>query len=273
MNKIKEIYIFDIDGVLTDINTHKIEEKYLLDFIVDILNKNQPIAFNTGRPLIWVREELLNTIENEIKDISLLKNLFIAVEKGGEWLQFDKNGIEKVSKDNSIIVPPKLINELHKLVNEKYPNELFYDETKETMITIQKGHDISIDEFNKILPVLYKKITIILKAHDPGKKFKLVPTTLDIDIESVGVGKDFAMGKILKWINNMQLKPEEFITLGDSISDLDMAIHLNKQGHQVRFVYVGEKEINEKDYNFPIIITLEKYDKGTLEYLQANKRL
>lgn len=47
-----------------------------------------------------------------------------------------------------------------------------------------------------------------------------------------------------------------------------MVKHIFDKGFNVEFVFVGEKEVNANDYLFKIIITQEKYDKGTIEYLK-----
>lgn len=270
MQKIEQIYIFDIDGVLTDINSHKIEISELIDFIVKILEKEEPIAFNTGRPLSWVKEELLSKIEGKINNKSLLNNLFAVVEKGGEWIQFNKKGDEIVNIDKSIKIPRNLESALRELIDEKFKGRIFYDNNKKTMATLQKSDEISLNEFNSFHSELNHEIEKILLENDLEHRFKYVPTTLDTDIESVKVGKDFAMGKILEWLKIKNFSPNIFVAFGDSISDLEMAKHLYEKGHKVEFVYVGEAEFDESSYGFPIIFTNEKYDKGALEYLQTH---
>ena len=45
--------------------------------------------------------------------------------------------------------------------------------------------------------------------------------------------------------------------------------YLEKHGHKVRFIYVGEKEIEEGE---KILKTQAKFDKGTVEYLTSNSQ-
>ncbi len=114
------------------------------------------------------------------------------------------------------------------------------------------------------------EIEKILTKLDDKKNFKYTPTTLDTDIESVKVGKDYGMKRILRWLKENDFEAEKFITFGDSLGDLDMATHLAEIEHNVEFIFVGDKSINPENYSFPIIIPVNKYDQGTLEYLQSH---
>lgn len=267
ITNVSEMFIFDIDGVLTNIETHKIAEKKLLDFIIKILNKNKPVAFNTGRPLIWVKEVILSLIESNIEHRSRLHNLFVVAEKGGVRIEFDDNGNEVVFIEKLINIPSSIKKALRKMVRDSFPNEVFYDESKQTMATIQKKDNLSLEEFERIHSKLNDEIGMILRIHDKENKYKLVPTTLDTDIESRSVGKDFAVSKILKWLRENGISVEKFITFGDSPNDIEMFKYLIKNGHKARFIYVGSKKIKNGE---GIIKTTRHYDEGTLEYLSSN---
>ena len=114
--KVNEIFIFDIDGVLTSIQTHKIEHQKLIEFVIDILDKNEPVAFNTGRSLSWVKDEIVSLIEQNIKEKNKLENLFVAAEKGGAVISFNQNGKEQMFIDYSINIPDTIKNEIRKLI-------------------------------------------------------------------------------------------------------------------------------------------------------------
>lgn len=265
---VNEIFIFDIDGVLTSIQTHKLEDPRIIEFLINLLSKNEPVAFNTGRSLSWVKDEIVSVIEKHIGDKKKLNNLFIVGEKGGAILDFSQNGEEKIFIDSFINIPATIKNEIRDLIKKKFSNEVFYDETKLTMVTVQKSENITMDEFNNIHPLINVEIKQILDKYDKDKKIKFTPTTLDTDIENNHVGKDFAAGKILEWLDRKSYTANKFITFGDNIADLEMAKHIFDKGLNVEFVFVGKKEVNVNDYSFKVIITEEKYDKGTIEYLK-----
>lgn len=270
MATVNEIYVFDIDGVITDLITHEIRNPKLLQFIIDILKKNEPIAFNTGRPFMWVKEGILKDINDNLEDKSLLKNLIIVVEKGGEWIEFDENGNELIRTDANIKIPEELESELKKLVSEKFSKVAFYDENKKTMATLQKAHEISLDEFENSHKNLDYEIEKVLNNSNYKTRYKIASTTIATDVESVKAGKNLGMEKVLDWLKNRNLETKKYLTFGDSISDLDMANHLFEKGHNVEFIYVGNKKFNLSKYKFPITVTTKKYDEGTLEYLQVH---
>lgn len=270
MTTIKQMFIFDIDGVLANIETHKIEEKGLLDFILRILKKNEPVTFSTGRSLAWVKDEILTSIEVGIDNKKLLSNLFIVVEKGGAWIEFDEDGNNRTFTDKSINIPNSIKNALRKMISISFPNKVFYDETKQTMATIEKNDSLSLEEFEKIHSKLDTEIDKILQIYDKENKYKFVPTTFDTDIESKSVGKDFAASKVLEWLKKKEITAEEFITFGDSPSDIEMFNYIIRTGYKAKFIYVGNKEIRD---GHGIIKTKKKFDEGTLEYLQSTNTL
>jgi HAD superfamily hydrolase (TIGR01484 family) len=260
-------YIFDIDGVLTSINTHKIEEELLINFLINLLENNEPVALNTGRPLSWVKKEIVTLINNKITHKNKLNNLIAVCEKGGVILTFSESGEENIFIDKDINISNEIKIAIKNLINTKFLGKVFYDEEKLTMITVEKSENITFSEFNILHPLLNIEIEKILKELDPEGKIKYTPTTLDTDIENNFVGKDFGASKILEWLNQKNHNKNKFITFGDSLSDLAMAGHLFEKGFDVEFVFTGEKEIDIKQYKFKIKITQNKYDKGTVEYI------
>ena len=121
---INEIFVFDADGVITALESRTVEQKKIIDFIVKILQKNEPVAINTGSAISWVRNKLLSPIYELIPIRENLKNLFISAEKGGFLIKFDEHGQEILIVDNSINISDviKNIKELEsKAVEELEP--------------------------------------------------------------------------------------------------------------------------------------------------------
>jgi HAD superfamily hydrolase (TIGR01484 family) len=265
------VYIFDVDGVITNPQEKQIKENKILDEISQKLEKSIPVAFNTGRTLTWVIDRVIHPLLLKINDKTILQNLFIVGEKGGVWLTFDQKGQMHSEKDDSILMTRDLQNKLRALAENEFKDYVFYDNDKQTMITLEVKDDVSLEAFNRIHPALNKRISEILEKEDPEGKFKLTPTTLDTDIENKFVGKGFAVNRILKWLRERKLNPKKFIAFGDSGADIEMAEEINKQGYSVIYVYVGNKTKPEKNkYPFEIVYTQNYFDKGTLEYLTSN---
>lgn len=263
-------YIFDVDGVITSLQEKQVKEIKILEIISKLL-KNQVVAFNTGRDLKWVTERVINLLVEKIDNKNILQNLFIVGEKGGTWLTFDESGNMIKQKDKSILMPQTLQDKLKNLAREEFSDYVFYDENKETMISLEIKDDLPLEEFNRIHPLLDEKIFEILNQENVNDNINLVSVTLSTDIESKSVGKDFGAKRILKWINEKGLKPEKFITIGDSKPDIEMAEEIYKQGLEVEYVSVGNNNFyTDKNYPFKITFTKNHYDKGTLEYFGTN---
>src|SRR3989338_2055506 len=142
-------WIFDIDGVVTNPTEKKIKKLQILDHIAERLQQREPVIFNTGRSLSWVIEKVLNPLIKKIKDKKLLENLFIVGEKGGTWLTFGRDGKIQQHKDSSISAPTSLQQKIKNLVKRKYLHSMFYDETKQTMISVEMHDNYDLEEYKR----------------------------------------------------------------------------------------------------------------------------
>lgn len=255
-------WLFDVDGVITN-PTEKKANSNVIKKLAEILRRGDIIGLNTGRALEFVINEVLNPLEKGLEEKNLLQNIFFVGEKGGTWGDYKNGKIENIV-DPQINIPGELIQKTRDLVNFKYSKTMFFDETKKTMISVEykKGEDINkFHSEQKTLEEDMKKILAHLNLTD----LVIDPSIIATDIQSKIVGKDLGVQRFLNILGN--LEPEEFETFGDSPGDIEMHKYLIKLGHKSKFIFVGEKEI-ENDPN--IIVTNAKFDKGTEEYLQRN---
>jgi HAD superfamily hydrolase (TIGR01484 family) len=261
-------YIFDVDGVITEPALKKVEQKEILQKIARLLADNNPVALNTGRSLTWINERVIDPLLKYITDKADLENLFPVGEKGGTWLTFDKDGNIQHHKDETISTPSELQNKIKDLIKNNYSESMFYDNTKETMISTEMHDSYSISEYKQLQDKLVKQMNDLLNNMNLSQTLKIDPTTIATDIENKTVGKDFAVKRIIEYINDLGLKIQKFIAFGDSKSDIPMAAKLHEQKIPVELVYVGKNTFAENEYPFPVTFTQEKFDKGTLEYLK-----
>lgn len=266
------VYIFDVDGVISDPKEKRPTIEGILDIIAYKLSKNEPVALNTGRSLSWMIERIITPLLLKVNDKKFLQNFFAVGEKGGTWLTFDKEGVQEEHKDASISVPSELQQKVRKLIKSDFSATTFFDDSKLTMVSTEM-HDGFDDEKRKQLYEPAQKALVLKLEELLGEKglkydFKVDPTTIATDIENKHVGKDFAVKRIIKWLEEKKIKPQKYITFGDSKSDIPMAQELYRQGLSVEFVFVGKKsDVNSSDYPFPVKITNAQYQLGTLEYL------
>lgn len=270
MKVVSHMLIFDVDGVITNPQKKKITEPEILDEIIKKLEKGELVALNTGRSTYWVKDRVLTELTERISDKSALQNLLIVGEKGGTWAEFDLQSRLIENKDGDISVPENLRNIIRNLINNKYSESMFYDESKLTMISTEMKDGYSLENYKKEQKEIYAEFKSLLEDEKLINKFKIDPTTIATDIENVFVGKHFAIKRILKWIKEKGFEPQKYIAFGDSFnSDLPMAQEIYAQKLPVEFVYVGEENIDISKYPFPIKIPQKKYGKGTLEFLKS----
>lgn len=270
MKTVKTAWVFDVDGVITNPQEKKITQPEILDEIIKRLEREEFVALNTGRSIEWVRDRVLNPLIEKVKDKKILENLLVVGEKGGTWAEFNNQGNLIENKDDDISVPDILKNEIKDLIDNKYSDSMFYDESKLTMISTEMKDGHSLEDYKEKQKMFSTELQTLLTDKNLGNKFKVDPTTIATDIENKFVGKHFAVRRIIEWIKRKGINPQKYVTFGDSFrSDIPMAQEINSQQLPVEFVYVGEKNIDISKYSFPIKITQNKFEKGTLEFLKS----
>src|SRR6266550_860435 len=82
------VYLFDVDGVLT--NTQQLDEinPEVFPLLANLLIRGVPIGFISGRGMIWMRAKLIKAIEKYIEkhptlDKTVLDLIYVSGEFGG----------------------------------------------------------------------------------------------------------------------------------------------------------------------------------------------
>jgi hypothetical protein len=259
-----------VDGVITNPQEKKITEPEILDEIIKRLKRREPVALNTGGSIEWVKDRVLNPLIERVEDKKILQNLLAVGEKGGTWAEFDSQGNLIENKDNNISVLDNLKNEIRNLISNKYSDSMFYDESKLTMISTEMKDGHFLEDYREKQITLSAELKKLLTDKNLADKFKVDPTTIATDIENKFVGKHFAIKRIVEWTKKRGINPQGYITFGDSFkSDVPMAEEIYSQGLLAEFIYVGKENIDISKYPFPIKITQNKFEKGTLEFLKT----
>ena len=162
------------------------------------------------------------------------------------------------------------MKKIRELIELKYSSSMFYDETKKTMISIEMNEGMSIDVYKKIQKLLINDLSQIIKQSSLGKNLKIDTPTIAADVMNKHVGKGFAVHRIVDWLKEKKINPKQIFAFGDSMSDLLMAEKFYELGFLIEFVFVGNQQIQQSEYKFPIIYTTAKFEKGTLEFLTNN---
>ena len=255
-------WIFDVDGVLSNLEARSIIEPSLLPSLSLILQQEDLLACNTGRDNEWVKRQVLQPLENSGVSSSLLKDVFLSCEKGGTWQEADKD--LEVNTDFSL--PSNLFQQINKLISEEFSDSMFFDSAKRTMVSIEMRKDVTIDYFQErqkeLHPILIKFLEEAGMLYDYIMQEDLIAT----DIIHKGAGKDVGMEHILNWISAKGHTVEHFYCFGDNPADAHMGELLAKRSLPFTFVYVGTKPL--PNLAFRPMVTQEKFDKGTAESLK-----
>lgn len=269
MKTVNQMLIFDVDGVITDPQKKKVTEPKILDEIINRLKLGKPVALNTGRSLMWTIDRVINPLLAKVNYRKILQNLFISGEMGATWIIFNDKGDMQYNKDNSISVPKSLQEKVRKLIETKYSDAMFYDESKETMISTEINYGYPFEKYKKLQNLQDQELRNLVEQGNLSQEIIVDPTTIATNVQNKFVGKHYAIRRMLDWVKKKGIEPQKYITFGDSFkSDIPMAEKLNSHKLSVEFVYVGEENINISKYPFPIKITQNKFEKGTLEFLK-----
>lgn len=273
-NKIEKVvqrgWLFDVDGVLSHLVEKRNTERELLERILAMLEKGEPVALNTGRQVGFAVEKVLKELEGMAKDKSIFQNLLLVAEKGAIQISYDGDGNYKEEIDTSITVPEYIQNEVRELVERDFSDIMFFDVGKKTMVSIEMVDGGDLEEFKKRQAELNGLLMQLMTKYDLNKDYKLDPTRISIDLENRHVGKHLGAKKVLDWLKKQKIKPTEFVAFGDSKSDLGMAEEIHSNGLKVEMVFVGGKELIEgKEFSFPVKTPESNYEKGALEYLKS----
>lgn len=264
-------WLFDVDGVICHPEQKKVTEPGIITEIIKRLQKGEPVALVTGRSVEFMREKVITRIKEKIPNQSLLQNFLAVGEKGGVILTFDSLASEQETTDDSISVPSEMQEEAKRLVAKKYSKEAFFDLTKRTMISLEMTDHFPLAEFTKAQKLMDQDIKLLIKKYNQDNRFLIDSSTISTDIQNKHVGKDFAARHVLSWLKQKNISPHHFITMGDSSSDVAMAQEIQRQNLPVTFVFVGDShKIDPQKYSFPVVFTKNRYELGTLEYLQQS---
>jgi hydroxymethylpyrimidine pyrophosphatase-like HAD family hydrolase len=255
------VYVFDLDGVITNPEDSSVDE-ILIQHIRNILMQSGHVAVNTGRSYEWVEENLVHKLL-AIGDLDIYHRLYIVCEKGGESRIWQDGTF--VSQPSRFALHTDVTKSVHALL-EKHQKELdtmFWDGTKQTMATIEKYPEATLQEFHHQQEFLKHLLETTLSADD----IKIDVTTIATDVESHLAGKHAGAELIYEWVaSHTSFTQDAYICFGDSVSDYEMARYFAQQNAKTTFVYVGKPVSINEEAGVTLVTTKALYSAGTREY-------
>lgn len=278
-------FIFDVDGVITNPVEKKVTETEIFTLLDHLLTLGNTVTLNTGRSNEWMIKRVINPFIKVLKDKTQLQRFFAVGEKGLTWVGFDNLGKTKQGvfdekgkpvegfdlsvflAEATVVHFEKLEKEAKSLIEGEFSHSTFYDDTKKAMISTEMKDGYDHSKFAGQQKEFAEKLLKIIVELGLDGKFKVDPTTIATDIQIPEAGKHLGARRILDWLASKDITAEKFITVGDSVSDLEMADELYLQGKSVVFYYVNPKKPLTTGKSYEIIVTKAEFGKGTIEAL------
>lgn len=263
-------WVFDIDGVITNLDQKEVTKPEIIDEIIYRLKANEPVALVTGRSLPWVLEKVVAKLEAAATNPSLLNNLFIAAEFGGISVKY-VDGAKTVDVDQSLTVSQGVIEKAIRTVEGQFSDVAFVDLSKMTHFTAEMILGTDLPTFRIRQQELSRQLTDLVEQLGLSESLEVHNDSIATNIKNNKLNKHLATQKVLAWLKEKGIDPQSFNVFGDSMSDLQMGDELTKQGRAINFVYVGPEE-NLGEHSFNVIRPQGEYDLATLNYLQSLKK-
>jgi hypothetical protein len=241
--------LLDVDGPVASPLTRTVQPGIIADLLA-LAAAGIPVIFNTGRSDTFIREQVMEPMIAAGMPAGLV--IHAICEKGAVWFSYTAAGAGPVHVDRELAVPQAFGDDVRRLVAEDYSTHMFYDETKRAMVSVEQHIAVSsADYFDEQalfdadamdLMGRHGLGVVRLDHHAPNSDdqidYRVDPTIISTDIESVRLGKDLGASRAVELLATQGITPLAWRTMGDSRTDYAMADWLHHHEHQVKHVDV-----------------------------------
>src|SRR5680860_745132 len=201
--------LLDVDGPIASPVTRSIATPSILSDLILLSGANVPIAFITGRSAAFIRDEVVAPLVAAGLPDDF--RMYGVCEKGAEWFPISATGMGEVQVDEGVALPADAVAALRRLVADSYADTMFFDETKQAMVSVEQRTDVGSDEYHAAQTSFDLAAFALLTGHGLGVRlgdkeapdsagqvpFRIDPTIISTDIESVLLDKDNAAERAL----------------------------------------------------------------------------
>lgn len=241
--------LLDVDGPVASPLTRAVQPAIIADMLA-LAAAGIPVTFNTGRSEAFIREQVM---EPMIAAGMPAGTVIDAVcEKGAVWFSFTAEGAGPVHVDQELAIPRAFGDDVRRLVAEDYSAHMFFDETKLAMVSVEQHLAVANADYRTEQELFDADALELMARHglgvvrldhhapdsDDQVDYRVDPTIISTDIESVRLGKDLGASRAVELLAARGITPQAWRTVGDSRTDYAMADWLHYNDHEVKHVDV-----------------------------------
>ena len=233
--------LLDVDGPIASPVTRTIAIDSIIDDLLTLAAAGIPIAFITGRSEHFMRHQVISRLvagSANHAGLDARAHVFGVFEKGGCWSPVIAHGLAPLEIDTAVAVPPTLRNAVETLARQKYADTMFVDEGKHVMISIEQRIEVSSNDYRAAQLRFVTEVEKVMSKLAVGPGFRIDPTIISVDVESVTLDKDRGAARALDWFAGRGVSAERWWSVGDSRSDYLMADAVHARGIPVTHVDV-----------------------------------
>lgn len=241
--------LLDVDGPIASPVTRTVTPGIIADLLA-LAAAGIPVIFNTGRSDAFIREQVMDPMLAAGMPAGL--TVHAICEKGAVWFSYTAAGPGTVHVDDALAVPAAFGDDVRRLVAEDYAAHMFFDETKRAMVSVEQHVDVANADYRAEQALFDADAMDLMQRHglgvvrldrhvpdsDDAIDYRVDPTIISTDIESVRLGKDLGASRAVELLAAQGITPQAWRTVGDSRTDYAMADWLFHNDHPVKHVDV-----------------------------------
>ncbi|WP_040167868.1 hypothetical protein [Microbacterium gorillae] len=272
--------LLDVDGPIASPVTRTLRIPSIGADLVTLVGAGVPIAFITGRSEAFIRDHVVGPLREMGLDEALSRpgtRMFGVFEKGGAWASITADGLGELTVDETVALPAADVSAVRDLVASRFTDTMFFDDTKRAMISVEQNVDATPADYRAAQSAFQDAAYDLLSARGLGLAyrerrhadaggavpFRIDPTVISTDIESVLLDKDRGTRRALEHFAASGPLPTRWRSVGDSRPDYTMADELHAQGFEVAHVDVRPSDgVLERPYRIVIEGDLIHDDAG-----------
>ncbi|MBX9470755.1 hypothetical protein [Microcella sp.] len=234
--------LLDVDGPIASPIERRIAIDSILHDLLTLAAAGIPIAFITGRSDAFMREKVVARLM--AGGLDARSHVFGVFEKGGCWAPLTPHGLGELEIDAALAIPAAVRDAVEGLARERYAETMFVDEAKHVMISLEASTDVTPAEYQAAQSRFQDEAFALMCGLEFGVRYgdrehpdavggvpwRIDPTIISTDVESVLLDKDRGADRALDWFAARGVTAERWWSVGDSRSDYLMADAVHARG-------------------------------------------